>query len=602
MKLVVAVSLPLVCLLLVGCVPARNFDTSLGSIVKSYRFSILKWESATILHELNQWIFGKHKKIDNEVQIVTEYFTTVARIKSLRSEGDQASLRAELNRLQERKIALEDTVERIIARQIKESLGQQGIFNPIDKYIRLKVSFPPLNFKLEKPPHLLVISPRDRIETTRKIVLRQNLSLEEIKTTEAEVDKLGVSSLVVELGGYLDFVVDLFMLTENPLVCLLLVGCVPARNFDTSLGSIVKSYRFSILKWESATILHELNQWIFGKHKKIDNEVQIVTEYFTTVARIKSLRSEGDQASLRAELNRLQERKIALEDTVERIIARQIKESLGQQGIFNPIDKYIRLKVSFPPLNFKLEKPPHLLVISPRDRIETTRKIVLRQNLSLEEIKTTEAEVDKLGVSSLVVELGGLSTYPSFVTDDANLRFTIDTAAEEWIHQYLVFKPLGFRYLLDLIGVSKNYEIATLNETAASMISKEISSVVYGKYYSQYENGTNQSDTEESGVDFNREMGEIRRVVDEYLAQGEIEQAEEFMEQKRQYLASMGHYIRKLNQAYFAFHGAYADRPTSIDPIGFELKELRSQSASLKDFLDTVAGITSRQELRDSLG
>ena len=386
-----------------------------------------------------------------------------------------------------------------------------------------------------------------------------------------------------------------------PLVCLLLVGCVPAQNFDTSLGSIVKSYRFSILKWESATILHELNQWIFGKHKKIDNEVQMVTEYFDTVARIKSLRSEGDQTSLKAELNRLQERKIALEDAVERIIARQIKESLGQQGIFNPIDKYIRLKVSFPPLNFKLEKPPHLLVISPRDRIETTRKIVLRQNLSLEEIETTEAEVDKLGVSSLVAELGGLSTYPSFVTDAASLRFTIDTAAEEWVHQYLVFRPLGFQHLLDSIGVSKNYEIATLNETVASMISKEISSVVYGKYYSQYENGTNQNDTEESGFDFNREMREIRRAVDEYLAQGEIEQAEEFMEQKRQYLASMGHYIRKLNQAYFAFHGAYADRPTSIDPIGFELKELRSQSASLKDFLDTVAGITSRQELRDSL-
>ncbi len=386
-----------------------------------------------------------------------------------------------------------------------------------------------------------------------------------------------------------------------PLVCLLLVGCIPVQNFDTSLGSIVKSYRFSILKWESATILHELNQWIFGKHKKIDNEVQLVTEYFDTVARIKSLRSEGDQTSLRAELNRLQERKIALEDVVERIIARQIKESLGQQGIFNPIDKYIRLKVSFPPLNFKLEKPPHLLVISPRDRIEATRKIVLRQNLSLEEIETTEAEVDKLGVSSLVVELGGLSTYPSFVTDDASLRFTIDTAAEEWVHQYLVFRPLGFRYLLDSIGVSRNYEIATLNETVTGMISKEISSGVYGKYYSQYENGTNQSDTEESGFDFNREMREIRRAVDEYLAQGEIEQAEEFMEQKRQYLASMGHYIRKLNQAYFAYHGAYADRPTSIDPIGFELKELRSQSASVKDFLDTVAGITSRQELRDSL-
>jgi len=96
-------------------------------------------------------------------------------------------------------------------------------------------------------------------------------------------------------------------------------------------------------------------------------------------------------------------------------------------------------------------------------------------------------------------------------------------------------------------------------------------------------------------------MREIRRAVDSYLAQGEIELAEEFMEQKRLYLASNGYYIRKLNQAYFAFHGTYADKPTSISPIGLELKQLRSQSASLKVFLDTVAGMTSRQELRDSI-
>ena len=73
------------------------------------------------------------------------------------------------------------------------------------------------------------------------------------------------------------------------------------------------------------------------------------------------------------------------------------------------------------------------------------------------------------------------------------------------------------------------------------------------------------------------------------------------MEQKRQYLASMGRYIRKLNQAYFAWYGTYADSPTSISPIGVELKKLRSQSSSLKDFLDKVAVITSRQELRDSI-
>jgi hypothetical protein len=200
------------------------------------------------------------------------------------------------------------------------------------------------------------------------------------------------------------------------------------------------------------------------------------------------------------------------------------------------------------------------------------------------------------------VGLGGLgSTYPSFVTNEASLRFTIDAATEEWLHQYLFFKPLGILYTLDLTGLSPNYEIATINETVASMASKEIGAIVYQKYYPQHENGNNQGQTEEPEFDFNREMREIRRTVDEYLARGEIKLAEGFMEEKRQYLASMGYHIRKLNQAYFAFHGAYADSPTSISPIGPELEKLREQSSSIKDFLDKASSITSRQDLIETL-
>ena len=396
------------------------------------------------------------------------------------------------------------------------------------------------------------------------------------------------------------------------LICLLGGGCAVTRDFDTRLSSIVGSYRFSVMKWESRAIPHEVNQWIFGSYKKIDDEVHMVTEYFSAIEGIKTLKSEieainagneqGDLALLEAELNMLQEQKMALKDTVERIMEKQIKKTLAQQGIFNPIDRYIRLKINFPPLNFKLEKPPYLLVISPRDRIESTRRITLQQSISLKEIEDIEAKVDKLGVSSLVVELGGLgATYPSFVTDGAGLRFTIDMATEEWLHQYLVFKPLGFLYLLDSTGVSRNYEIAIINETLVSMVSKEIGTIVVERYYSQYENGDNQTQIVDSEFDFNREMRDIRRAVDKYLAQGEIEQAEEFMEQKRQYLASKGYYIRKLNQAYFAFYGTYADSPTFISPIGLELKKLRSQSASLKDFLDKVAAMTSRQDLIESI-
>jgi len=372
----------------------------------------------------------------------------------------------------------------------------------------------------------------------------------------------------------------------------------------------VKPYRFGIVSWEFETLLGgEKQSTLAGE---VEDELGQVRKYFSLVERINSLKSEieaiergdrqGDLTSLEAELNILEGQKAALEEVVRRIITKQIKETLAQQGIFNPVDRYTGLEVGFPPVNFRLEQPPYLLVVSPRYKIESMREVALQPSISLEEIEDIEAKVDKLDVSSLVVELGGFSgTYPTLVTNEASLRFTINTATEEWLHQYLVFKLLGFLYLLDLTGVSRNYEIAIMNETLASMVSKEIGSIVYEKYYSEYENGANQNQAPEPEFDFNQEMREIRKKVDIYLAQGEIEQAEVFMEQKRQYLASMGYYIRKLNQAYFAFHGAYADRPTSISPIGLELKELRRQSTSLEDFLNTVAAMTSRQNLRDSI-
>jgi len=394
--------------------------------------------------------------------------------------------------------------------------------------------------------------------------------------------------------------------TSLLLVCLLNGSCVPSQHFDARLNSIVKPYLFSIAGWELRAIPQEMGQWLFGEKEKIDDKVQLVTEYFISIKRIKALKSEIEAANadnrdsvlapLEEELNRLQEQKMALAGMVERIIEKQISDTLTQQGIFNPV---IESKISFPPVNFKLEQLPCLLVISPRDRIESIREIILKPSLILEEKEDIEARVDELGVSSLVVRLGGIATYPTLVDSEASLRSTIDTTAEEWLHQYLAFKPLGFRYLLDLTGLSRNYEIATMNETIAGMVSKEIGSMVYEKYYSEYENGASQAP--ESEFDFNREMREIRKTVDAYLARGEIKQAEGFMEQKRRYLASKGYYIRKLNQAYFAFHGTYADKPAFISPISLELKELRNQSASLKDFLNTAAAMTSRQNLRDSI-
>jgi hypothetical protein len=338
----------------------------------------------------------------------------------------------------------------------------------------------------------------------------------------------------------------------------------------------------------------------------------VINEYFATTQRIRTLNaqiqalntggSQDNTAALEAERDTLTTSQNALKDAVERIIEGQLSEALAEQGIYNSISGLSQLKVNLPPISFDLEAPPHLLVVSPRDRIESIREVVLEQDLSVGEMEAIEDAVDNLGVSSLVVKLGGLgSTYPSFVTDEASLRFTLNAAAEEWLHQYLFFQPLGILYTLDLTGVSRNYEIAVIDETVAGMAADEIGAIIYQKYYATNEDETPPSQTTPSGFDFNQEMREIRRRVDDLLARGEIEAAEEFMEERRQFLATQGYHIRKLNQAYFAFYGTYADDPTSISPIGVELRKLREQSGSLKEFLDTAATLTSRQDLIDIL-
>jgi hypothetical protein len=385
------------------------------------------------------------------------------------------------------------------------------------------------------------------------------------------------------------------------LLCLLGGGC--AADFDDNLNDIVKPYRFNFASWELKAFAYETRQWLGGED--LESPTETVLEYFDLVEQIGDLERQiasdetGDTAELEAELKGLEEERLALVGSVEQVIADQIKEVLNEQGIYNPWDEgIIAFRATFPPVNFIMSRLPYLLVVSPRDRIESIREINLRGNLTLEEIESIEAEVEALGVSSLVVALGGAGAlYPTLVRDDASLGATIEIAAEEWLHQYLALKPLGFRYLLDLLGIKRDYEIATMNETLAGIVSAEIGALVLQEYYPDYETST--PPPTEDGFDFNQEMRGIRLAVDEYLAQGEIELAEEFMEERRRYLLAMGYYIRKLNQAYFAFHGAYADEPTSVSPVGVEMRALREASASLKDFLNSVAAMTSLEELEE---
>ena len=390
----------------------------------------------------------------------------------------------------------------------------------------------------------------------------------------------------------------------------LIVSQIPGDNLSQQINSIVKPYRFDIGKWEVGALSNELGSLFSEQIPISSSNTSVVITYFEDLERIKRLESvinaindgtgQGDLEAYEEELDALIRQNSETIEIVERVLEEQVKETLIEQGIYNPWEENSGSEVNFPPVNFILSKPPRLLVVSPRDRIERIRGITLLPEIEITDMESIEEQVSELGYSGLVTSVGGIATYPSYVTDNAGLDYVIDTIIEEWIHQYLAFKPLGFLYILDLSGIRRDYDIATMNETLAGIISEEIGAIVYNKYYSSGETETTPPPVMEPVFDFNKEMRETRRAVDDLLSLGEVEEAETYMEERRQFILENGYYIRKLNQAYFAFHGTYADSPTSINPIGNEMRQLREESDSLKDFLDIVAEMTTRQELVES--
>jgi hypothetical protein len=77
------------------------------------------------------------------------------------------------------------------------------------------------------------------------------------------------------------------------------------------------------------------------------------------------------------------------------------------------------------------------------------------------------------------------------------------------------------------------------------------------------------------------------------------------MEARRQVFWDHGYHIRRLNQAYFAFHGSYAAEPGGAagdDPVGGAVRELWERAGDPVAFLRRIAWMSSPQDLARALG
>jgi len=381
----------------------------------------------------------------------------------------------------------------------------------------------------------------------------------------------------------------------------------PPGNLSTRADRLVADALFDHLDWEAGALWARFTHWLLQPQRYMHDpdRCAFVRDYAALVARAHQLERQIEDAyadptvadpdtataRTRAELARLRDQIAARQPVAEAIIQEQVGLVLAQDGLGS-------LGQPLPPVAIRFTPLPYVLIISPRERIETIYQQELEPGLDVARQEAIEKRVDgTLDVSSLVTNIGGMSAWPAMLLEHPDLAWVLEVTAHEWTHHYLAFHPLGWWY-------DQSQEARTINETVASIVGKEVGRRVLGRYYPDLlppeeqppPPGTSSPPT----FDFRREMHKTRVEVDRLLAEGRVEDAEQFMEERRRVFWEHGYRIRKLNQAYFAFYGSYADEPGAAgeDPIGPAVRRLRAQSPDLRAFLRLVSTVTTLEELQ----
>ena len=405
---------------------------------------------------------------------------------------------------------------------------------------------------------------------------------------------------------------------------------------EVGLDQILAGKQFDFGSWLISAWANKLgHELVAPQHGLSDaDQIQFMRDYLSKVQRFQQLEGQIVQAFtdpantnpqtttaiLRQQRDALRAQINARQNLAEAIVQEQVESVLREEGF--AVGGQV-----LPPVRFRFTDLPDVLIISKRDKIERIDQRELTTGLTVDEFDRIERAVDKqFNVSSIVEPIGGLGSYPTMLGETSDLRWTVKVVAHEWTHNYLLASYVGRNYGTDATA-------RIINETTASIVEKEIGKRVLQRFYpdmtSLWFDGQGDkvtkgcclslspchlvtlslsapmlaslsSDWATTGndFDFNKEMRETRVTADELLAHSKIEKAEAYMEERRKLFVQNGYGLRKLNQAYFAFHGAYnavkGGAPAAgKDPIGPAVQALRTRSKTVGDFVRAIAQVTN---------
>ncbi|MCC6615456.1 MAG: hypothetical protein IT320_18430 [Anaerolineae bacterium] len=409
------------------------------------------------------------------------------------------------------------------------------------------------------------------------------------------------------------------------MLILLRYSTPPEGDLSTSIARLARNDLFDYVGWTVDALAAKAEETLFGVHPFMDEggRVAFVRQYMNDLAEVRTLEGRIDfiyadhrmtepgkaTVELRAQRDAMRASLRARQSLVESILEGQIAAVLVDQG-FGTLGQFL------PPIAMRFTQPPNFLVISPRDSITFETGMAL-DPLPVDEQTALETaiETEHEDVSALIVPIGGIALFPAMVLERTSIPASLDTFSHEWFHHYLLFFPLGLNYDYD-------NETRIINETAATLFGHEVSRMVLARYYPDLLVSAPSSPSlqvayaprspafmpllpefappQPAAFDYGAEMNTTRVEVDRLLTEGDVEEAEAYMEERRELFVANGYLIRRLNQAYFAFYGGYqtgAPGAGGADPIGTAAQTLLDKSRSLLDWVLVMRNVTTRDEL-----
>ncbi len=375
-------------------------------------------------------------------------------------------------------------------------------------------------------------------------------------------------------------------------------------HFNTAEWVSIR-YRYSLVAWEAGNLLdkwtHRVSTFLPWSQQTGPTGREALDSYLELSREIGRLSYEVDVAAavpehehyhdvlsaLHEELNSARAARLEVRNEAEEFIEATVSATLSELGLgsYGPAD--------YPPVDIRLDDPPSVVVTSPRHTIYRGEEALVAPGLSVIEREGIEEELlARSDLSALVSDIGGVATYPAIVRSSFPLRHILQTTAHEWLHHYLVahFTPLGLRTL-------QSNEMLTINETLADLFGREVGDLAYARLGGVVDPppdpGQPGAAPDEGRFDFGREMRETRLRVDSLLNEGRVEEAEAYMEERRLVFVEHGYHLRKINQAYFAFAGTYAEQPESSDPVGEGMRRLRTSAPDLRTLINRVSAIAT---------